>query len=114
MLQNDELPILRDNCFPHPGLFWSERTMNKYEKRAMAERKAAVRSSMTIWSAGIALIVVVVLIGGLSASAPSNFYKKAAIVVAILLLILRQLARRARTGAPRAAQPDPKSSIKLS
>jgi hypothetical protein len=114
MLQKDEFPIRRDNCFHHLELFWSERTMNKYEKRAMAERKAAVRSSMTIWSAGIGLIVVVVLIGGLSASAPSDFYKKAAIVVAVLLLVLRQVVRRARTGAPRAAEPDPKSSIKLS
>jgi len=87
--------------------------MNKYEKRAMADRKAAVRNSMTIWSAGIALIIVVVLIGGLNASAPSSFYKKAAVVVAILLLIVRQVSRRLRSGAPRAAQPDPKSSIKL-
>lgn len=87
--------------------------MNKYEKRAQAERKAALRSSMTIWSAGLALIVVVVLIMGLSSSAPSGFYSKAAIVVAILLLIVRQLSRRLRGSAPRAAQPDPKSSIKL-
>jgi hypothetical protein len=87
--------------------------MNKYEKRAQADRKAALRSSMTIWSAGLALIVVVVLIMGLSTQAPSGFYSKAAIGVAILLLIVRQLSRRLRGGAPRAAQPDPKSSIKL-
>jgi hypothetical protein len=88
--------------------------MNKYEKRAMAERKVSMRSSTTLWSAGIALILVVVLILGLSASAPSDFFKKAAIVVAILLLVVRQLSRRLRNGAPRAAEPDPKSSIKLS
>jgi hypothetical protein len=87
--------------------------MNKYEKRAQAERKAALRSSMTIWSAGIALIVVVVLIMGLSASAASSFYSKAAVGAAILLLVGRQLSRRLRGGASRAAQPDPKSSIKL-
>jgi hypothetical protein len=87
--------------------------MNKYEKRAQAERKAALRSSMTLWSAGIALIVVVVLIMGLSSAAPSGFYSKAAVGVAILLLIVRQVSRRLRGSEPRAAQPDPKSSIKL-
>jgi hypothetical protein len=87
--------------------------MNKYEKRGQAERRAASRSSMSIWSAGLALIVVVVLIMGLSTQAPSGFYSKAAIGVAILLLIIRQVSRRLRSGTPRAAEPDPKSSIKL-
>jgi len=87
--------------------------MNKYEQRAKAERKAAVRSATSIWSAGLALIVVVVLIMGLSTSAPSSFYSKAAIGVAVLLLIVRQLSRRLQSNAPRASQPDPKSSIKL-
>jgi hypothetical protein len=87
--------------------------MNKYEQRAQAERKAALRSAMTVWSAGLALIVVVVLIMGMSTSAPSSFYSRAAVGVAILLLIVRQLSRRLRSGAPRASQPDPKSSIKL-
>jgi len=87
--------------------------MNKYEKRAQDERKAALRSSMTIWSAGIALIVVVFLILGLSSSAPQSFFSKAAIGVAVVLLLVRQLARRLSGGVPRAAQPDPKSSIKL-
>jgi hypothetical protein len=87
--------------------------MNKYEKRAHAERKAALRSSMTIWTAGLALIVVVVLIMGLRTSAPSSFYSKGAIGVAILLLIVRQLSRRLRSGSSRASQPDPKSSLNL-
>jgi hypothetical protein len=87
--------------------------MNKYEQRAKAERKATVRASMSIWSAGLAFIVVVVLIMRLSTSAPSGFYSKAAIGVAVLLLIVRQLSRRLRGSAPREAQPDPKSSIKL-
>jgi hypothetical protein len=34
-------------------------------------------------------------------------------VVAILLLILRQLNRWLRGKSPRAAQPDPKSTLKL-
>jgi hypothetical protein len=38
----------------------------------------------------------------------------AAIVLAILLLVFRQLSRRLKTKGPRAAQPDPKSTIKLS
>jgi preprotein translocase subunit SecD len=87
--------------------------MNKYEKRAQAERKAAVRSSMTIWSAGIALLIVVGLILWLSTSAPSGFYTRSAIGVAVLLLVVRQVSRRLKSGAPRAAQPDPKSTIKL-
>jgi CBS domain containing-hemolysin-like protein len=87
--------------------------MNKYEKRAQSERKAAMRSSTAVWSAGIALVVVVFLILGLSASAPQSFFSKAAVGIAILLLIVRQVSRRLRGGAPRAAQPDPKSTIKL-
>jgi hypothetical protein len=87
--------------------------MNKYEKRAQAERKAVVRSSMTLWSAGIALIVVVVLILRLSGSAPSGYFSKAAIGVAILLLLVRQISRRLRSHTPSAAEPDPKSAINL-
>jgi len=87
--------------------------MNKYEKRAQAERTVGVRSSTAVWSAGIALIVVVALILGLSSSAPSSFFYRAAIAVAILLLLVRQISRRLRSSAPRAAQPDPKSAIKL-
>ena len=68
---------------------------------------------MSLWTAGLALVVVVFLIIGLNSSAPSGFYKKGAVVVAILLLILRQVSRRLRGKAPRAAQPDPKSTLKL-
>jgi hypothetical protein len=85
--------------------------MNKYEERAERERKAAMRSGMTLWSAGLALVVVIFLILGLSSSAPPSFFSKGAIIVAILL---RQLSRRLRTkGSPRAARPDPQSTLKL-
>ena len=87
--------------------------MNKYEERARQERKAALRFSMMIWAAGAALIVVVVLILGLSSSAPPRYWSRAGIVLAVLLLILRQVARRLRSKAPRAAQPDPRSRLNL-
>jgi uncharacterized membrane protein YbjE (DUF340 family) len=88
--------------------------MRRYEQRAEQQRRVALRSSMTIWTAVIALVVVVALIAGLSGSASSNFFSKGAIGVAVFLLILRQIGRRLRArGAPRAAQPDPKSTLKL-
>ncbi len=87
--------------------------MNKYEQRAEQQRKAALRFSMMIWTAGIALVVVVLLILGLSSSAPPRFFSRTAIGVAILLLILRQIARRLKGKGPRAAQPDPRSKLKL-
>jgi hypothetical protein len=87
--------------------------MNKYEKRAQAERKAVVRSSLTLGGAGLALIVVVVLILWLNSSAPAGYFSKVAIGVAILLFVSRIVGRRFRSGPPRAAQPDPKSIIKL-
>jgi hypothetical protein len=87
--------------------------MNQYEQRAEQQRRAAMRFSMMIWTAGLALVVVVVLILGLSNSAPHSFFSKAAIAAAILLLILRQLGRRLRGRGSRAAQPDPRSTLKL-
>ena len=88
--------------------------MNKYEERAQHERKAAMRSGMTLWSAGLALVVVIFLILGHSSSAPHSFFSKGAVVVAVLLLVLRQLSRRLRgKGSPRASRPDPESTLKL-
>jgi hypothetical protein len=87
--------------------------MNKYEERAERERRAAMRSSMMIGTAAIALVVVALLIVGLSNSAPSGFFSRAAIGAAVLLLIVRQLTRRLRAKSPRAAQPDPRSALKL-
>lgn len=87
--------------------------MNRYEQQAARERRSPVRSSMTMWSAAGALVVVVLLILGLSSSAPSSFYTKGAIAAAILLLVLRQVGRRMKGRASRAAQPDPQSTLKL-
>lgn len=87
--------------------------MNKYEQRAEQQRKATLRSSMTLGTAGIALIAVVLIIIGRTGSAPPSFYTKSAIVAAILLLVFRQLSRRLRGKTPRAARPDPKSTLKL-
>lgn len=87
--------------------------MNRYEERAQKERRAALRSSLTMGTAGLALIVVVLLIVGLSSSAPPRFFTDAAIGAAVLLLILRQVARRMKGRTPRAAEPDPKSKLHL-
>jgi cytochrome bd-type quinol oxidase subunit 2 len=87
--------------------------MNKYEQQAKQQRTASLRSSISLWTAGLALLVVIFLIIGLSSSADSKFFRMGAVVVAILLLILRQLSRRLQGKVPRAAQPDPKSELKL-
>jgi hypothetical protein len=87
--------------------------MNKYEKRAQAERKSMVRSSMKLGGAGLALLIVVVLILWLNSSAPAGYFSKVAIGAAILLLGVRIASRRYRGGPPKAAQPDPKSVLKL-
>jgi hypothetical protein len=68
---------------------------------------------MLMGTAGIALVVIALLIVGLSSSAPPRFFSRAAIAVAIVLLIVRQVSRRMKHGTPRAARPDPKSTLKL-
>ena len=87
--------------------------MNKYERQAAQQRGSTLRNSMTLWSAAAALVAVILLILGLSSSAPSNFFVRGAVVVAILMLIFRQIGRRMKGRAPRAAQPDPQSTLKL-
>jgi L-asparagine transporter-like permease len=87
--------------------------MNKYEQRAKEERKSALRSSMSIWTAGVALIVVVLAILALNSSASPRYFSKPAIIVAILLVVLRQVSRRLKGKHRRAAQPDPQSRLKL-
>lgn len=87
--------------------------MNKYERRAEQQRRPAMQSSVTMGTAGVALLAVVLLIIGINSSAPQTFFTRAAVGLAVLLLILRQLGRRSRGKAPRAAQPDPQSRIDL-
>lgn len=87
--------------------------MNRYEQRAEQQHRASMRFSMMMWTAAVALVIVVLLILGLSNSAPSGFFSKAAIGAAVALLVLRQLSRRLKGRGPRAAQPDPESTLKL-
>jgi hypothetical protein len=89
--------------------------MNKYEAQARLQKKAALRSSMSIWTAGLALVIVALIILGLRGSATPEFFYKGAIGVAVLLLLFRQIARRLKSAdGPRSARPDPKSTLKLS
>jgi hypothetical protein len=88
--------------------------MNKYEEQAHLQRRATIRSSMSIWTAALALVVIALIILGLRGSATPEFFYKGALVVAVVLLVLRQIARRFKSNGPRAARPDPKSTLKLS
>lgn len=87
--------------------------MNKYEKRAEQDRKAAMRSAMMAGTIGLILIAVALLILGMSNSASLGFYQKVAIAIVVLLLILRQVARRLRRKSRGPATPDEKSQLKL-
>jgi Kef-type K+ transport system membrane component KefB len=87
--------------------------MNKYEQRAEQQRSSAMRSGVMMGTAGVALLAVVLLIIGLNSSAPQAFFSRAAVGLAVLLLVLRQLGRRFRGKAARAAQPDPLSRLDL-
>ena len=84
--------------------------MNKYEERAQQERKAALRFSMLILTAGLVLVATVVLILEWGSWQPST---RMGIALAFVILVLRQLTRRLKTRSPRAAQPDPRSRLNL-
>lgn len=86
--------------------------MNQYERRAQQQRRPAMKS-MTMGTAGLALLAVVLLIIGMNSADPQAFLSRAAIGLAIALLIVRQLGRRGSGKAPRAAQPDPQSKLHL-
>lgn len=88
--------------------------MNKYEERARIQRKASLRTGMSIGTAALALVAIALLILGLRGSAAPDFFYKAAACLAAVFLVLRQVARRRKAGVPRAARPDPKSTLKLS
>lgn len=86
--------------------------MNRYEERAEQQRRASLRLSMSVWTAGLLLIVIALLILHLSGSAPSDFTQKAAIGLAGVFLVLRMVSRRLK-GKNKAAAPDPRSRLKL-
>jgi len=87
--------------------------MNRYERRAEQRRKAALRSSMSIWTAVLAFAAVVLVIVRLNGSGSPQFFSRAAIGLAVLLLVIRQLSRRLKGKRSRAAEPDPRSKLKL-
>lgn len=87
--------------------------MNKFEQQAQEQRRATLRMSMLLWSAGGALLVVALAIIGFSSSAPQSFWKGAAIAVAFFVLIVRQVTRRLRPGRPRAVKTDEQSRLHL-
>ena len=87
--------------------------MNKYEQRAEQQRRPAMKSSMTMGTAAVALLAIVLLIVGLNNGASQGFFSRAAVGVAVVLLIVRQVGRRSRGKTPRAAQPDPESTLHL-
>ncbi len=99
---------------PAPAKRHNGTVVNKYEQQAKLKRQAALRSSMSLWTAGLFLVVVVILIAGIRQSAPPEFFYKTAIAFAVLMLLIRQIAKRMKTAIPRSARPDPKSTLKLS
>jgi len=87
--------------------------MTKYEERAIQERKSSMRSSMSLWTAGFALVVVIVMIVGLKNSAPPDFWRALGIGAALIFLLLRQISRMAGSRKHRAVEPDPQSRLNL-
>lgn len=87
--------------------------MNKYEKRAQQDRKAALRSAMMAGLIGLILIAVALVVLGMTSSASLGFYQKVAIAIVVLLLILRQIGRTLRRKSKRSAEPDEESQLKL-
>jgi Kef-type K+ transport system membrane component KefB len=87
--------------------------MNKYEKRADQDRKAALRSSILAGTIGLVLIAIALVVLGVSSSAPLGFYKKTAIAIIVLLLILRYIGRKLKKKSGGPAQPDPQSKLNL-
>lgn len=86
--------------------------MNKYEKRAQQDRKAALRRAMMAATIGLVLIAIALVILGMSSSQSLAFYQKIAIGIIVLLLILRQIGRRMKRKSKGPA-PDEKSQLKL-
>jgi hypothetical protein len=87
--------------------------MKRYAEHAAREREARRRFSRMLWTAGPALVVVVVLIVALSNPEGFHLTPGVGILLAVLLLAFRQLGRRMQNRNARAAQPDPKSTLKL-
>jgi membrane protein implicated in regulation of membrane protease activity len=87
--------------------------MNRFERQAEEIRRASLRNSLLLWSAGGILLIGALALLGYSGGAPQGFWRTAGVVVAILLLVVRLLGRRLKRGRSRAAQPDKQSLIHL-
>ena len=84
------------------------------EQRQQQQRLRSLRSSMSLWTAVLLLVLVFFAIQGLRNSGFELTTPRIIIGIAVALLIFRQIARRMKRVVPRAAQPDPKSTLKLS
>ncbi len=69
---------------------------------------------MSIWIALLMLVLIIFVIEQLRGMGFELTTPRIIIGIAFALLIFRQVARRLKSVAPRAAQPDPKSTLKLS
>ncbi len=69
---------------------------------------------MSLWTALLLLVLVLFAIQGLRNAGFELTTPRIIIGIAVALLIFRQIARRMKRVVPRAAQPDPKSTLKLS
>jgi amino acid transporter len=87
--------------------------MNRFERQAEQTRRASLRNSLLLWSAGGILLIGALALLGYSGGAPRGFWSTAGIVAAVLLLIVRQLGRRLKSGGSRGAKPDEKSMLHL-
>jgi hypothetical protein len=90
-----------------------QRTMNKYEKRAQAERKSVLRSSLSLGGAGLAIMILGVLVLWLSSHGPVSSTGKIVVGLAVFLLVFRIVGRILSARLPKAARPDPQSTLKL-
>ena len=89
--------------------------MDKYQRpvtRGPRMDRTPVRSSRTLWTAGLALVAVVLIISRLNGDA-SPVYPKVVIGLVVVVLVFRQWGRRAGNKGPRAAEPDPLSRLHL-
>jgi hypothetical protein len=87
--------------------------MNRFEQQAEQTRRAALRTSLMLWSVGGILLVGALALLGVSGGAPQRFWTGAGIAIAVMLLILRQASRRLRSGGSRTVKPDEQSMLHL-
>ena len=87
--------------------------MNRFEQQAEQTRRASLRNSLLLWSAGGILLIAALAVLGYSGGASPGFWRGAAVVAAIMLLVIRHLGRRLRTKGSKAVKPDEQSMLHL-